>query len=78
MDLIENNEIKVEKIDTITMYKMINSLLKYDYYSTKCLVGVFIEKEINKKEIEILKEIQRLLFEYKNEEVFEILKTKIK
>lgn len=78
MDLKENDEIKVEKIDTITMYKMINSLLKYDYYSAKCLVGVMIEKRTNKEELKVLSEIRNLLFEYKNEEVFKILENKLK
>ena len=60
------------------MYKMINALLKYDYYSTKCLVGVFIEKRTDQEEIKILNKIRNLLFEYKQEEVFKILKNMIK
>lgn len=77
MNYIKNNEIKVEEIDNITLYKMIEALLKYDYFSTKCLVEVFIEKRTDKKEIEELKEIQRLLFENKTEKLEEILNKKI-
>lgn len=58
-------EIKVEKIDTVTMYKMIYSLLEYDYFSTKCLVGVFIEKRTNNLELENLQKIKKLLLDFK-------------
>jgi len=76
--LIENNEIKVEEIDSNTMYKMIQSLLRYDYYSTKCLVELFIEKRKDAKEKEVLNKIRSLLFEYKIEEVLKILEDKTK
>ena len=70
--------IKVEKIDTKTMYKMVQSLLNNDwYYEVKCLVNVFIEKRADKSELEILNEIKDLLYEYKLEEVKKILEKQI-
>jgi len=67
--------VKVEKIDTITMYRMIYELLRIDfYYEAKCLVDIFIEKRIDRKELELLNEVKGLLFEYKIEEVKQIIK----
>lgn len=60
---------KIEDIDTVTMYKMIQALLGYDYYSTKCLVNELLQKRVKKHEIEDLKQIQDLLFYQKNTEL---------
>lgn len=76
MEFKEDNQI--EKIDTITIYKMIDSLLRYDYFSTKCLVEVFIEKRCNEEEQKILYKIKNLLFENKIESLKELLKSQIK
>ena len=57
--------IKTEDIDTNTMYKMIYSLLDYNfYYEAKCLVITFIEERKIEKELEVLNTIQNLLSKY--------------
>jgi len=72
-ELINTTELK--KIDRKTMYKMIYELLERDmYYETKCLVNVFIEERTNEKEIRILNKLKELLFEYKSNEVKDIIK----
>jgi len=66
------------KIDKIIMFKMIHCLLKYtDAFDARCLVNAFLEKRTDKEELDILKEIQRLLYEYKREEVKKLLEDKI-
>lgn len=60
---------KAEDIDTVTMYKMIQALLEYDYYSTKCLVNELLKKRVKEHEIKNLKQIQNLLFYQKNTEL---------
>ena len=52
----------IEDIDTITIYKMIQALFRYDYFSTKCFVNELLKKRKEKQEIEHLKVIQELLF----------------
>ena len=64
---------KIEDIDTITMYKMIQALSSYDYYSTKCLVNELLQKRSEECEIKNLKQIQELLFHQKNMELKELL-----
>lgn len=64
---------EIGDVDRVKMYKMIGALLRYDYFSAKCLVELLIEKRKDKEEIEKLKEIKELLYEEKNEEVLEII-----
>ena len=64
---------KIEDIDTVTMYKMIQALFNYDYYSTKCLVNELLQKRKKEDEINHLKQIRELLFCQKNEELKELL-----
>jgi len=73
MGYLENEKIDIEKIDSLTMYKMIHSLLNYDYFSAKCLVEVFIEQRTDIEELKLLNEIRDLLFEYKSEVAEDIL-----
>lgn len=60
---------KIESIDTIIMYKMIQSLWKYDYYSTKCLINEFITKRTKEEELENLKQMQDLIFSESGKEL---------
>lgn len=60
---------KIEDIDTLVMYKMIQALLDYDFYSVKCLVNELLLKRKDKREIENLEIIQNLLFYQKNSEI---------
>ena len=60
---------KIEDIDTITMYKMVQALFRYDYYSTKCFVNELLKKRTKIHEIEKLKQIQELLFYQQNKEL---------
>lgn len=70
--------IKIEDIDTLMRYKMIDCLLKYnDIYEARCLVNVFIKNKNDDKELETMKIILNLLNEYKIEEVKILLKSKI-
>lgn len=64
---------KIEDINTVTMYKMIQALCDYDYYSTKCLVNELIQKRTKEQEIRNLKNIQELLFCQKKQELEELL-----
>lgn len=64
---------KVEDIDTIVMYKMIQELFQYDYYSTKCLVNEFLRKRVEEQERKNLEKIQDLLYYQKNSELEEFL-----
>ena len=64
---------KIEDINTVTMYKMIQALCNYDYYSTKCLVNEFLQKRTKEHEIKNLKKIQELLFYQKKQELEELL-----
>ena len=74
-DLEETTDI--EKIDTQTMYKMIQSLLNYNlYYEVKCLVNLFIEKRTNKDELVELKKIRDIMFT-DSDEAKEILEQNI-
>ncbi len=77
MKNLGNNEPETEKIDRPTMYKMIDSLLKYDYYSAKCLVGVFLEQRRDEKELEVLNRIKELLAEEKIEEARKVIEKEI-
>lgn len=67
-----------KKIDTITMYKMIQALFEYDYYSTKCLVNEFIMRRTEEYEVENLKKIRSLIFYQKDKELRDFLNTIIK
>lgn len=69
---------KYQNIDTITMYKMIQALFEYDYYSTKCLVNEFIMRRTEEYEVENLKKIRSLIFHQKDKELRDFLKTIIK
>lgn len=69
---------EIGDIDTIKMYKMIGALLRYDYFSAKCLVELLIEKREDKEEVKILKEIKELLFEQKNEEILQLIENCIR
>lgn len=60
---------RIEDIDTVTMYKMLQALFRYDYYSTKCLVNELLQKKTKEHEIKELKQIRELLFYQKNEEL---------
>lgn len=64
---------KIEDIDTLMMYKMVQALIRYDYYSTKCLVNELLKKRIEEREINNLKQIQDLLFYQKNKELEDFL-----
>lgn len=64
---------KIENIETITIYRMIESLLRYDYYSTKCLVNELIVRRTKTKELWNLKQIQDLIFYQKIEELKQFL-----
>lgn len=79
MKSIKYDKINIEKIETKTMYRMIEELLKRDmYYEAKCLVDLFIEKRSCERELKTLYKIKELLFEYKLDEVKETIKeTKI-
>lgn len=46
---------KIEDTDTDVIYKMIQALFKYDYYSTKCLVNELLQKRREEHEINNLK-----------------------
>ncbi len=65
---------KIEDINSLTMYKMIQALFQYDYYAAKCLVNEFLQKRKDKREIENLKQIQELIFYQKDKELNELLK----
>lgn len=60
---------KIEDIEAVRMYQMIAALLKYDYFSTKCLVNEFLSRRKDKMEIENLEKLQELLFYQKVKEV---------
>lgn len=60
---------KNKNIDTIMMYKMIQALFEYDYYSTKCLVNELINKRTEECEVQNLKKIRSLIFYQKDEEL---------
>lgn len=60
---------KIEDINTDVMYKMVQALFRYDYYSTKCLVNELLQKRVEEHEINNLKHIQNLLFCQKNKEL---------
>lgn len=64
---------KIEDTDTDVIYKMIQALFKYDYYSTKCLVNELLQKRREEHEINNLKKIQELLFYQKNGELEKFL-----
>ncbi len=64
---------KIEDIDTLMMYKMVQALIKYDYYSTKCIVNELLQKRVEAQEIKNLKQIQDLLFYQKNKELEDFL-----
>ena len=52
MKSIKYDKINIEKIETKTMYRMIEELLKRDmYYEAKCLVDLFIEKRSCEREL---------------------------
>ena len=69
---------EIRRIDALTMYQMIENLFQYDYFSTKCLVDLFIERRTNENEIEELKKIKHLLFKRENQQVIDKIQELIK
>ena len=54
---------EIGDVDRVKMYKMIGALLRYDYFSAKCLVELLIEKRKDKEQ-----ELQRINEELKQQQ----------